>query len=89
MLCLRADLRHKAEAPVVRTDEIPRAAGQSAADLLIFHKHGEVLRSWITFAITALIVCKIPNTDRITVLLMEDIPVDVPVVVPARRHFVI
>src|SRR5208282_5810574 len=33
MLCLRADLRHKAEATVVRTDEITRASGQSAGDL--------------------------------------------------------
>src|SRR5271166_857995 len=33
MLCLRADLRHKAEAAVVRTDEVTRAPGQSAGDL--------------------------------------------------------
>ena len=33
MLCLTPDLRHKAEAAVVRTDEITRAPGQSAGDL--------------------------------------------------------
>ena len=33
LLCLRADLGHKAEATVVRTDEITRASGQSAGDL--------------------------------------------------------
>src|SRR5271167_3304646 len=33
MLCLRADLRHKAEAAVVRTDEVTRTPGQSAGDL--------------------------------------------------------
>src|SRR5580704_18426751 len=35
MLCLRADLRHKAEAAVVRTDEVSRTPGQSAGDLLV------------------------------------------------------
>src|SRR5580704_16023892 len=35
MLCLRADLRHKAEATVVRTDEVSRTPGQSAGDLLV------------------------------------------------------
>src|ERR1700736_2599078 len=33
MLCLRADLRHKAEAAVVRIDEVTRPPGQSAGDL--------------------------------------------------------
>src|SRR5260221_849978 len=33
MLCLRAELRHKAEAEVVRTDEITRTPGESASDL--------------------------------------------------------
>src|SRR5258708_32009584 len=33
MLCLRAELRHKAEAEVVRTDEIKRTPGESASDL--------------------------------------------------------
>src|ERR1700730_3665838 len=33
MLCLGADLRHKAEAAVVRTDEVSRTPGQSAGDL--------------------------------------------------------
>jgi hypothetical protein len=32
MFCLRADLRHKARAAVVRTDEITRASGQPAGD---------------------------------------------------------
>ena len=31
--CLRADLRHKAEATVVRTDDIARASGQPTGDL--------------------------------------------------------
>src|SRR5271165_153703 len=33
MLCLRAKLRHKAEAAVVRIDEVTRPPGQSAGDL--------------------------------------------------------
>ena len=33
MLCLRAELRHKAEAAVVRIDEVTRPPGQSAGDL--------------------------------------------------------
>src|SRR5260221_14325212 len=32
MLCLRAELRHKAEAEVVRSDEITRTPGESAGD---------------------------------------------------------
>jgi hypothetical protein len=33
MLCLRAELRHKAEAAVVRIDEVTTPPGQSAGDL--------------------------------------------------------
>src|SRR5260370_42682787 len=33
MLCLRAELRHIAEAAVVRIDEVTRPPGQSAGDL--------------------------------------------------------